>query len=201
MYLSREHLRLVSDPVRGKVLELLGMKEMSTSGVAAAMGDDAPGNLYYHVHRLLEAGLIRLVRTEPRRGTVEKFYRAAAKFFAVKPEIVVAMGSDPATQDDVMAATRSVVEGALHEFSTSVARGLFSAATDRVPPVVAGIRIRGSEARLRELGERIERWVTEVSGEGDDGGAKVEYAGLVMFFPTELPPRSEASSTHAPDES
>lgn len=58
------------------------MREMSTSGVAAALGDEAPRNLYHHVHRLHAAGLIRLVRTEPRRGTVEKFYRAVAKVFA-----------------------------------------------------------------------------------------------------------------------
>jgi DNA-binding transcriptional ArsR family regulator len=190
MYLDREQLRLLADPIRQRVLKLLGTKEMSTSGLAAALGDQAPRNLYYHVHRLRAAGLIRLVRTEPRRGTVEKFYRAVAKVFAVKPELVVTMASDQAVQEDVVATARRVAEDTLHQFATSVARGLFTESMERVPPVVAGITIRASEDRLREIGERLHRWVADVSRERDDG-TKMEYAGLVMFFPTELAPPAD----------
>jgi len=192
LYLDRKQLRLLADPIRHRVLKLLGIKEMSTSGLAAALGDQAPGNLYYHVDRLRSAGLIRLVRTEPRRGTVEKFYRAVAKVFAVKPELVVTMASDQATRDDVVAAARRVVEDTLHQFATSVARGLFTESARRIPPVVTGIAIRGSENRLREIGERLHRWVADLSGENDDS-MKMEYAGLVMFFPTELAAPADAA--------
>lgn len=191
VYLDREQLRLLSDPIRQRVLKLLGTKEMSTSGLAAELGDEAPRNLYYHVHRLHSAQLIRLVRTEPRRGTVEKFYRAVSKVFAVKPELVVTAASDRETQDDVMAAARRVAEDTLHQFATSLACGLFTESIGRIPPVVAGITVRASEPRLREMGERLHRWVTDVSGEHGDG-AKTEYAGLVMFFPTELAPPADA---------
>lgn len=34
------------------------------------------GNISYHVKELEEKGLIELVKTEPRRGAVEHFYRA-----------------------------------------------------------------------------------------------------------------------------
>lgn len=189
MYLDREQLRLLSDPIRHRVLKLLGNRELSTSGLKAALGDQAPRNLYYHVDRLRAAGLIRLVRTEPRRGTVEKFYRAVAKVFAAKPELVVTMGSDRATQDDVVAAARRVVEDTLHQFATSVARGLFSEAARRIPPVMVGVTVRAPEARLKELSERIHRWIGDLSPEQVDGAkddpTRMEYTGLIMFFPTE----------------
>lgn len=200
MYLDREQMRLLADPIRQRVLKLLGTKEMSTSGLVAALGEQAPGNLYYHVHRLLSAGLIRLTRTEPRRGTVEKFYEAVAKVFTVKPELIVTMADDQPMQNDMVAAARQVVEDTLHQFATSVARGLFSQAVRRVPPVVAGITIRGREDRLRDIGVRLRRWIADVSREeGESTG--IEYTGLVMFFPTELgPPTDAASSTNADTE-
>lgn len=185
MYLDRNQLRLLADPVRQRLLKLLGLKEMSASGLATALGDQAPSNVYYHVNRLRQAGLIRLVRTEPRRGAVEKFYRAVAKVFTVKPELVVTMGTDQATQDDIVAAARRVAEDTLYQFATSVARGLFSEAMRRVPPMVAGITIRAREDRIREMGKHLRRWIEDASHEPGEG-ARVEYTGLVMFFPTEL---------------
>jgi hypothetical protein len=70
----------------------------------------------------------------------------------------------------------------------------------RIPPVVAGITIRASEDRLREMSERLHRWVEEVSRKDDasqehDDSAKMEYAGLVMFFPTEPAPPADAPPT------
>ncbi len=191
MYLDREQLRLIADPIRHRVLKLLGVKEMSTSGLAAELGDDAPANLYYHVHRLQAAGLIRLVRTEPRRGTVEKFYRAVAKVFAVESELAVTMAGDPSTQGDVVAATHRVVEDTMNRFRTSVARGLFSESMDRIPPVVAGMTIRAGEDRLRELADRLRSWLAD--GAGEEAGPDLEYSGLVMFFPTELDAGADAS--------
>ncbi|MEJ2218128.1 MAG: helix-turn-helix domain-containing protein [Gemmatimonadota bacterium] len=192
MYLDREQMRLLADPIRQRVLKLLGTKEMSTSGLADTLGDQAPRNLYYHVHRLLSAGLIRLVRTEPRRGTVEKFYEAVAKVFTVKPELVVTMADDQAVQNDIVAAARRVVEDTLHQFATSVARGLFAEALRRVPPTIAGITIRAREDRLRDIGVRLRRWIADVSREeGETPG--IEYTGLVMFFPTELGPTTDAT--------
>jgi DNA-binding transcriptional ArsR family regulator len=185
MYLDRDQLRLLAHPIRQQVLKLFGRKEMSTSGLAAVLGDQAPRNLYYHVHRLESAGLIRLVRTEPRRGTVEKFYQAVARVFTVKPELVVTMPGDPATRDDMVAAVRRLAEHTLHQLATSLARGLFSQSMDRVPPTIAGISIRGSEDRLHEIADRLRRWTLEASRE-DEEGSGVECAGLVMFFPTEL---------------
>jgi DNA-binding transcriptional ArsR family regulator len=185
MYLDRDQLRLLSDPIRQRVLKLLGVEAMSTSQLAAELGDDAPGNLYYHVHRLHSAGLIRLVRTEPRRGAVEKFYEPVAKVFTVKPELVVTMAGDEPLLDDMTTAVRRMMEDTLHQFATSLARGLFSDAMDRIPPTLSGISIRAPEDRLHELAERLRRWVLDVSQEEEDVEGS-EYAGFVMFFPTEL---------------
>lgn len=49
---------------------------------------------------------------------------------------------------------------------------------------MAGITVRASEERLREMGKRLRGWIREVSDEDGDS-TKMECGGLVMFFPTE----------------
>jgi hypothetical protein len=40
------------------------------------LGDHPLGNVSYHVKELVKTGMVELVKTEPRRGAVEHFYRA-----------------------------------------------------------------------------------------------------------------------------
>jgi DNA-binding transcriptional ArsR family regulator len=57
------------------ILELLvrERRAVSPKELAASLGLGLP-NVSYHVGCLHEAGLLRLARTEPRRGAVEHFY-------------------------------------------------------------------------------------------------------------------------------
>jgi hypothetical protein len=58
-----------------RILTILGERIASPVELAGEL--DVPlNNLSYHVRTLLDLGCIELVRTEPRRGTLEHFYRA-----------------------------------------------------------------------------------------------------------------------------
>lgn len=46
---------------------------MSPSGLSTGL-EEPLGNVSYHMRFLADRGLVRLVRTEPRRGAVEHFY-------------------------------------------------------------------------------------------------------------------------------
>lgn len=83
------HLPALVDPrlikgldhvVRQHVLLAAMAGEVSPKGLSVAL-DEELSQVSYHVKVLLEdcEGLIKLVRTEPRRGAVEHYYRATAK--------------------------------------------------------------------------------------------------------------------------
>ena len=67
--------KALSHPLRMQILTILGQRVASPVELATEL--DVPlNNLSYHVRTLLDLGCIELVGTEPRRGTLEHFYRA-----------------------------------------------------------------------------------------------------------------------------
>jgi DNA-binding transcriptional ArsR family regulator len=71
--------RFLAHPLRTRVLQLLAVRgEASPVEMASELGVTV-GTLSYHTRLLRDAGWIELVRTEPRRGAVEHFYRAVVR--------------------------------------------------------------------------------------------------------------------------
>lgn len=71
--------------------------EFSPKEVADTLGDVSIQLVSYHVRILRDAGLLKLSRTEPRRGALEHFYRAspaAAKRLAALGQTVTTLGND-----------------------------------------------------------------------------------------------------------
>ena len=68
-------LKALAHPLRVDLLSALNLKVASPKMLAEELGEPLP-NVSYHVRVLLDAGCIELVRTEPRRGALEHFYRA-----------------------------------------------------------------------------------------------------------------------------
>lgn len=68
-------IKALSHPLRMKLLVALDGREGSPSQLAQELGA-ALGTVSYHVRALQDTGLLRLVRTEQRRGTVEHYYTA-----------------------------------------------------------------------------------------------------------------------------
>jgi DNA-binding transcriptional ArsR family regulator len=76
--LDERLVKAISHPIRHRVLVLLNERIASPNEIANEIGESL-GRVSYHVRQLAEVGAIELVRTEPRRGAVEHFYRAAAR--------------------------------------------------------------------------------------------------------------------------
>jgi DNA-binding transcriptional ArsR family regulator len=76
--LDERIVKAISHPIRHRVLVLLNERIASPNELANEIGESL-GRVSYHVRQLAEVGAIELVRTEPRRGAVEHFYRAAAR--------------------------------------------------------------------------------------------------------------------------
>jgi DNA-binding transcriptional ArsR family regulator len=81
---DRRLAKALSHPLRAHVLSILNERVASPNEIANEL-EEPLGNVSYHVKTLAEMGCIELVRTEPRRGAIEHFYRAVVRpFFSDK---------------------------------------------------------------------------------------------------------------------
>jgi len=131
--------KALAHPLRVQALAVLERAESSPSQIASELG--APlGNVSYHVRELFRLGLIELVRTAPRRGAVEHFYRAH-------------------TQTRIRAEL-TVDERGVRELSKELDK-----VADRLPAIEAA-----AAKRLAKAGRGRERHVTVVSMVVERGG-------------------------------
>jgi DNA-binding transcriptional ArsR family regulator len=69
----------LSHPLRQRLLILLHKRGEASPRELADLTGERLGNVSYHVRVLHDTGCAELVRTEPRRGAIEHFYRATAR--------------------------------------------------------------------------------------------------------------------------
>ncbi len=70
--------KALAHPLRARILQRLGERVASPGELAVELG--APlGVVSYHVRMLRDYDCVELVRTEPRRGALQHFYRATAR--------------------------------------------------------------------------------------------------------------------------
>lgn len=73
-----EQLRALADPLRGTLLELLLERAATVTELAQAV-DRPKSTVAYHVTLLVEAGLLRVVRTRRVRAIEERYYGRVAR--------------------------------------------------------------------------------------------------------------------------
>jgi len=71
---------LLGSEQKWRITQLLAKREMTIQEIAAEIGVSVP-TAHEHVTRLKEAGILKLVRTEVKRGVVKKYYRIASNVF------------------------------------------------------------------------------------------------------------------------
>lgn len=72
---TADEAKALTHPLRRQLLIEFRLGTRSPTSLAEQL--DAPlGNVSYHVKTLLSLKMVELVKTEPRRGAVEHFYRA-----------------------------------------------------------------------------------------------------------------------------
>ena len=73
-----EQLRALADPLRGTLLELLLERAATVTEMAQAV-DRPKSTVAYHVNLLVDAGLLRVVRTRRVRAIEERYYGRVAR--------------------------------------------------------------------------------------------------------------------------
>src|SRR4051812_18149334 len=70
--------KALAHPLRARILQRLGERVASPAELAAELGASL-GVVSYHVRMLRAYDCLELVRTEPRRGALQHYYRAIAR--------------------------------------------------------------------------------------------------------------------------
>jgi DNA-binding transcriptional ArsR family regulator len=78
--ITQQLAKALAHPLRVSILTSLQRGISSPNQLAQELGEPL-GNVSYHVKTLLEYDCVELVKTEPRRGAVEHFYRATERAF------------------------------------------------------------------------------------------------------------------------
>lgn len=122
--LDHRLMKAMSHPLRQPILIILNEREASPSELAGQLREDL-SSVSYHVKVLRELDCIELVRTEPRRGATEHFYKATSKAFLGDRD----WEQLPASVRNSLSA--SLLQGATDDAVEALAAGKFDARTDR----------------------------------------------------------------------
>jgi DNA-binding transcriptional ArsR family regulator len=171
---ASHELKALADPLRSTLLELVLERAATVTELAAAVGRPK-STVAHHVGVLLDAGLLKVVRTRRVRAIEERFYGRTARLFLigqVRPEDV----SPPPWNHPLADA---VVESeAAYLADTMWANGRHA----RIP-----------RARAREFWARVEVLFTEFSTIPREGDTVFGFAAAL--YPTEFPTLPDAGSS------
>jgi DNA-binding transcriptional ArsR family regulator len=79
---AHDQLRALADPLRATLLELVLERAATITEMARAV-DRPKSSIAYHVNLLVDAGLLRVVRTRRVRAIEERFYGRVARTFYI----------------------------------------------------------------------------------------------------------------------
>ncbi len=178
-------IKLLADPLRVRILELLAKGEMTTKQVAEELGEK-PTKLYHHVEALEKAELVRLVRTRQNRGTLEKYYRAIARSFTVDAGLfsTPVSKSSPSPLPDMIG---SVLDRTRDELAQLI--GSESAGEIESSGLISFIEIHASESEMEKLRDALETLIRATAAPDEDEAESEErrYRLTLAFFPLDRP--------------
>ena len=157
-------VRAMFDPVRGTILDLL-LERAATVGELATALDRPRSTVAHHVDVLVEADLVRVVRTRRVRAIDERFYGRTARHFQVgriDPELATGL-----TNDLVVAAGASADAHAADDLRVALRHA-------RIPADVAG-----------EFWDRVLDLVDDFTAHARAGDTT--YGLVVGLYPTDAP--------------
>jgi DNA-binding transcriptional ArsR family regulator len=162
-----EQLRALADPLRATLLELLLERAATVTELAGAVGRPK-STVAYHVNLLVDAGLLRVVRTRRVRAIEERYYGRVARTLYIG---VLNRAEDQA----VVAAINGLAEAA--------AESAPAHAADRLRCSLVHARIPAAQAGA--FWERVQQLAREFA-QIPRGGDEV-YGFAAGLYPTDAP--------------
>ena len=182
-----ETLKVVSDPFRVQILEILVSEPQSVNQVAEKMGLP-PSKLYYHVNMLEKHGLIQVVDTTVHGNVIEKHYWISA--YDIRMEESLCSFGTPEGQENITTmmvvpidATRQDIIRSLEARAFAIERG-----AEKHPRSVLIFRELSniSDEQADEFLSRLKELTKKFEGAGNqESGDDVQtHALTIAFYPS-----------------
>ena len=172
-----EQLRAMAGPLRGTILDLLLERAATVAELATAVARPK-STVAHHVKVLLDAGMLRVVRTRRVRAIDERYYGRTARMFYVG--VVDSPGEDPTTVHAnalSVAAAESVPAHEADDLRSTLRHA-------RIPP-----------ERAAEFWLQVDAVVQEFSQLPRSG--ETVYGFAAGLYPTDFPTLPDASDESA----
>jgi DNA-binding transcriptional ArsR family regulator len=162
-----KQLRAIADSLRGTILDLLLERAATVAELATAVGRPK-STVAHHVNVLVDAGMLRVVRTRRVRAVDERYYGRTARIFYVG--VVDKPGEDPTT----------VHANAL---SVGAAESVPAHEIDRLRSILRHARI--PRERTQDFWDRVLELSREFAAM--PRGGETVYGFVAGLYPTDYP--------------
>jgi len=180
-----ETMRILADPLRLQILEVLDLRPQSVQQVAEKLGYTS-SRLYYHFNLLETQGLIQVVDTQMVNNMMEKFYWLTAEEISFDNTLLEF--SPQKTQENLTSIILSSLEATRSEMIRSLQARTFKLELG-AKPVPRNLIIRRTRKRLKdEIYEKFQQRLKDVldeflnlpeeTGSGED----INYFSLACFL-------------------
>ncbi|HXS34639.1 MAG TPA: winged helix-turn-helix domain-containing protein [Solirubrobacterales bacterium] len=181
-------MRGLSHPLRTRILAILNERVSSPNQLSKELHEGL-SQVSYHVEKLKKLGLIEMVKTEPRRGAVEHFYRGVR-------QILVPRGAWKDLPSSILSGiTAQILENFFDDAQGSIEAGIFDD-----PDSYAGwsplILDREGFKRIDELANEFLEAIFDVQAEAS---GRLAESGKEGFSATVL--LASFLSTRSPEDS
>jgi len=168
-------MKALSHKDRVQILSILSEREASPNELTELLKQNL-SKVSYHVQVLKDFKLVELVRTEPRRGAVEHFYRAKQR--VILPDSLWENIPRPLREE----ITREVLGDALNDVKTAVEAGTFDARDDFHLSWIPAHLDLAAWLALKALLVEFEERVMTVQAEASQRLAESEDTGISATF-------------------
>lgn len=172
-----QQIRLLSDPLKLRLLQAFAENPGTTKQVAAKLGESVT-KLYRHVDALHDAGLLEIVSERQKRGAIERTFQAVARRFEADYSL---FGDE--TGEEGTSAAREVLRSAETEILEAIAR--MNGEQDR-EAILMRLRLKAPPERIEALHRSLVEWCESVQADEDcpEEGTE-EYGALIAFYPVD----------------
>jgi hypothetical protein len=127
-------------------------------------------------------GLVRLARTQQRRGATEKYYLAVAKTFSADSRLF-SSGRARQVREAGHGVAAQILENTSADLGALLERG-DGPATPEQEVILTYLEVRGSPGELKALGARLKKLIKSTSGSRSQADASGRpYRLTIAFFP------------------
>lgn len=177
-----ETLRIIADPIRLRILELLIMEAQPVKRLAASLGLPQT-KLYYHINLLEEHGLVRVVATRVVSGIIEKRYGAAAQSYRIDDALLAL--SAPGGDETFEMMLSTLLDGVKRDLRQGLAAGVIELRDDAPPArklTLGRAPLLLTPERAAELHLRLQDLIDEYCARPHERGAPAPGAQRFQLF-------------------